>query len=193
MTPCLLATVLFTLGVPFLHAAERAALVREAIIYLSPDTNSAKLGEAGRGREIILLDRSRNWLHVEALLGFAKTPDPSFVEDEEHPREEALTLSGLDEDYLVLSTIHSAKGLEWEDVHLIHASDGNIPSDMALTTSEGLEEERRLFYVALTRPRHSLSVYVPLRYYHRPRARDDGLRSHRTALGRTHGKAARHL
>lgn len=83
MTPYLLATVLFTLGVPFLHAAERAALVREAIIYLSPDTNSAKLGEAGRGREIILLDRSRNWLHVEALLGFAKTPDPAFVEDED--------------------------------------------------------------------------------------------------------------
>ena len=80
---------------------------------------------------------------------------------------------GLDEDYLVLSTIHSAKGLEWEDVHVIHASDGNIPSDMALSTKEGLEEERRLFYVALTRPRRSLTVYVPQRYYHRPRARDD--------------------
>jgi DNA helicase-2/ATP-dependent DNA helicase PcrA len=80
---------------------------------------------------------------------------------------------GLDEDYLVLSTIHSAKGLEWDHVHVIHASDGNIPSDMALSTPEGLEEERRLFYVALTRPRRSLSVCVPLRYYHHPRARDD--------------------
>src|SRR5439155_13909830 len=80
---------------------------------------------------------------------------------------------GLDEDYLVLSTIHSAKGLEWDHVHVIHASDGNIPADMALSTPEGLEEERRLFYVALTRPRRSLAVYVPLRYYHRPRARDD--------------------
>jgi DNA helicase-2/ATP-dependent DNA helicase PcrA len=80
---------------------------------------------------------------------------------------------GLDEDYLVLSTIHSAKGLEWEHVHVIHASDGNIPADMALTTPDGLEEERRLFYVALTRPRRSLSIHVPLRYYHRPRARDD--------------------
>jgi DNA helicase-2/ATP-dependent DNA helicase PcrA len=79
----------------------------------------------------------------------------------------------LDEDYLVLSTIHSAKGLEWDDVHLIHACDGNIPADMALSTKDGLEEERRLFYVALTRPRRSLSIYVPLRYYHRPRARDD--------------------
>ena len=80
---------------------------------------------------------------------------------------------GLDEDYLVLSTIHSAKGLEWEHVHLIHASDGNVPADMALSTPEGLEEERRLFYVAVTRPRRSLHIYVPRRYYHRPSARDD--------------------
>jgi ATP-dependent DNA helicase UvrD/PcrA len=80
---------------------------------------------------------------------------------------------GLDEDYLVLSTIHSAKGLEWDHVHVIHASDGNIPSDMALSTKDGLEEERRLFYVAVTRARRSLAVYVPVRYYHRPRARDD--------------------
>jgi hypothetical protein len=79
----LFATALMSLGAPFLHAAERAALVREAVIYLSPDISSAKLGQAGRGREVILLDRSRNWLHVEALLGFAQTPDPAFVEDED--------------------------------------------------------------------------------------------------------------
>ena len=79
----LFITVLTALGAPFLHAAERAALVREAVIYLSPDTSSAKLGEAGRGREVILLERARNWLHVEALLGFAQTPDPAFVEDED--------------------------------------------------------------------------------------------------------------
>jgi hypothetical protein len=79
----LFITALTTLGAPFLHAAERAALVREAVIYLSPDTSSAKLGEAGRGREVILLERARNWLHVEALLGFAQTPDPAFVEDED--------------------------------------------------------------------------------------------------------------
>jgi outer membrane protein assembly factor BamD (BamD/ComL family) len=64
-------------------AAERAALVREAVIYLSPDTGSSKLGDAERGRELILLDRSRGWLHVEALLGTAHTHDPAFDEDEE--------------------------------------------------------------------------------------------------------------
>jgi DNA helicase-2/ATP-dependent DNA helicase PcrA len=79
----------------------------------------------------------------------------------------------LEEDYLILSTVHSAKGLEWDVVHVINASDGNFPADMALSTPEGLEEERRLFYVALTRARQILDIYVPLRYYHRPNARDD--------------------
>ena len=79
----------------------------------------------------------------------------------------------LDEDYLVLSTVHSAKGLEWDAVHLISAYDGNFPSDMATRDDESIAEERRLFYVALTRARRRLHVYVPARYYHRPHARDD--------------------
>ncbi len=78
----------------------------------------------------------------------------------------------MDEDWLVLSTIHSAKGLEFDAVHVIHAADGNIPSDMALGSVEGLEEERRLFYVAVTRARRDLAIYVPLRYHHH-RVRDD--------------------
>ncbi len=72
----------------------------------------------------------------------------------------------LDDDYLVLSTIHSAKGLEWDAVYVIHAADGNIPSDMSTKDSEGVEEERRLFYVALTRAKTWLYVLCPLRYYH---------------------------
>jgi DNA helicase II / ATP-dependent DNA helicase PcrA len=74
----------------------------------------------------------------------------------------------LDEDYLVLSTIHSAKGCEWDAVHVIHAADGMIPSDMALGDEAGLDEELRLFYVALTRAKRSLYVYFPMRYYYRP-------------------------
>jgi DNA helicase II / ATP-dependent DNA helicase PcrA len=69
----------------------------------------------------------------------------------------------LDEDYLTLSTVHSAKGLEWTAVHLIHAVDGAFPSDMALSTDDGLEEEQRLFYVAVTRARDSLTIYTPAR------------------------------
>ena len=79
----------------------------------------------------------------------------------------------LDEDYLVLSTIHSAKGGEWDAVRIIHASDGMIPSDMATGDASTIEEERRLLYVAMTRARDVLEVYFPLRYYHRPRGQGD--------------------
>ncbi len=70
-----------------------------------------------------------------------------------------------EEDFLILSTIHSAKGCEWDVVYVIHAADGNIPSDMATGTAEEVEEERRLFYVALTRAKDFLEVCVPLKYY----------------------------
>jgi DNA helicase II / ATP-dependent DNA helicase PcrA len=79
----------------------------------------------------------------------------------------------IDEDWLVISTIHSAKGLEWDVVHLLHVTDGNIPSDMALGSPAGLEEERRVLYVALTRARNALHLYVPERYHHHPNGRDD--------------------
>ena len=79
----------------------------------------------------------------------------------------------LDEDYLILSTIHSAKGLEWDVVHVIHAADGMIPSDMATGDDDEIEEERRLLYVALTRARDALHVSYPQRYYRRPRGLED--------------------
>jgi DNA helicase-2/ATP-dependent DNA helicase PcrA len=69
--------------------------------------------------------------------------------------------------------VHSAKGLEWDAVHVIAAYDGNFPADMSTSSQEGIAEERRLFYVALTRARRRLHVYVPARYYHRPRGGDD--------------------
>jgi DNA helicase-2/ATP-dependent DNA helicase PcrA len=79
----------------------------------------------------------------------------------------------LDEDWLVLSTIHSAKGLEWEAVTVIHAADGCIPSDLSTGDAEDIEEERRLFYVALTRARKHLTVMAPLRYHVRDKQPTD--------------------
>jgi len=79
----------------------------------------------------------------------------------------------VDEDYLILSTIHSAKGGEWDVVRIIHAADGMIPSDMATGDAATVEEERRLLYVAMTRARDRMEIYFPLRYYRRPRGRDD--------------------
>ena len=79
----------------------------------------------------------------------------------------------LDEDYLTLSTVHSAKGLEWPVVHVIHLVDGAFPADMALSQPAGLIEEQRLFYVAVTRAADELSLYAPLRMPHHRHGRDD--------------------
>ena len=78
----------------------------------------------------------------------------------------------LDEDYLILSTIHSAKGLEWDVVYVLNAVDGCIPSDMATGTPQEIEEERRLLYVAMTRARLFLYILQPHRFY--TRGRSDG-------------------
>ncbi|HEU0200072.1 MAG TPA: ATP-dependent helicase, partial [Burkholderiaceae bacterium] len=71
----------------------------------------------------------------------------------------------LDEDYLILSTIHSAKGQEWNAVYLLNAVDGCLPSDLATATPAEIEEERRLLYVAMTRAKDDLHILVPQRFY----------------------------
>ncbi len=127
-----------------------------------------------------LYDNARaRLLDLEQLEGLAaRSPDrarflaeialdpPSYTEDLAGPPL-------LDEDFLILSTMHSAKGFEWDAVYVIHAADGNIPSDMATGRLEEIEEERRLFYVALTRAKDWLYVCYPLRYYSYPRTFSD--------------------
>ena len=101
---------------------------------------------------------------------------PRHLEHQLDPPEATSDLAGtplLDEDYLILSTIHSAKGQEWTAVFVLNAVDGCIPSDLATGTGEEIEEERRLLYVAMTRARRQLYLHVPVRYYHRPRGIDD--------------------
>ncbi len=71
----------------------------------------------------------------------------------------------LDEDYLILSTIHSAKGQEWKSVFVLNCVDGCIPSDLGVGTSDDIEEERRLLYVAMTRAKDRLSLIVPQRFF----------------------------
>jgi DNA helicase-2/ATP-dependent DNA helicase PcrA len=104
----------------------------------------ARLGSSHASREIFLVEL---------------TLDPPEVTSDE---------SGAplrDEDYLILSTIHSAKGQEWRAVFVLNVVDGCIPSDMATGNSIEIEEERRLLYVAMTRARHHLHLLVPLRFY----------------------------
>jgi UvrD-like helicase C-terminal domain len=71
----------------------------------------------------------------------------------------------LDEDYLILSTIHSAKGQEWDTVFILNLVDGCIPSDMATGKPEQIDEERRLLYVAMTRAREHLHLVQPRRAF----------------------------
>jgi DNA helicase-2/ATP-dependent DNA helicase PcrA len=77
----------------------------------------------------------------------------------------------LDEDYLILSTIHSAKGQEWDVVYVLNCADGCIPSDMATGDPQQIEEERRLLYVAMTRAKNQLHLIHPLRFYVRTQHR----------------------
>ena len=120
--------------------------------------------------------RLRDIDQLEALAGGYESRGRFVAELTLDPPSSTGDLAGpplLDEDWLVLSTIHSAKGLEFDVVHVIHAADGMIPSDMSTGDDDEIEEERRLLYVALTRARDALHVYVPQRYYRRPRGLED--------------------
>jgi DNA helicase-2/ATP-dependent DNA helicase PcrA len=84
------------------------------------------------------------------------------------PPQASSDLSGapyLDEDFLILSTVHSAKGQEWDAVHVLNVADGNFPSEFSTGKAELIEEERRLLYVAMTRAKNDLHLIAPLKYY----------------------------
>ncbi|UVK37949.1 ATP-dependent helicase [Mesorhizobium sp. AR10] len=79
-----------------------------------------------------------------------------------------------DEDYLILSTIHSAKGQEWKNVFVLNTVDGCIPADLGVGTKEDIDEERRLLYVAMTRAKDGLHLVTPQRFFtHGQAARGD--------------------
>ena len=108
---------------------------------------------------------------LETLEGLGRNHQSreSFLSDLTLDPPEALgDLAGdplIDEDYLILSTIHSAKGQEWDVVYILNVVDGCIPSDMATGSKEEIEEERRLLYVAMTRARDHLYLIQPHRFY----------------------------
>ncbi|MDB5293964.1 MAG: UvrD/REP helicase, partial [Phycisphaerales bacterium] len=143
---------------------EQVAAVREfysPILEKRYDQSQVRQRDLEQLEQICTNFRSRNVMLTELALD-----PPSATQDLAGPplREE---------DFLILSTIHSAKGCEWDAVYVIHAADGNIPSDMATGSDEEIEEERRLFYVAMTRAKDFLEVCVPLRYYHKKHATGD--------------------
>jgi DNA helicase-2/ATP-dependent DNA helicase PcrA len=114
--------------------------------------------------------RGRDLVNLEKIATDYRSRGKFLVDLQLDPPVSTSDLAGpptKDEDWLVLSTIHSAKGCEWDVVYLIHAADGCLPSDMSTGSEEEIEEERRLTYVAMTRPRDFLYVTWPFRYYHK--------------------------
>jgi DNA helicase-2/ATP-dependent DNA helicase PcrA len=105
---------------------------------------------------------------LEQIAGAFATRERFLSELTLDPPQASGDLSGpplLDEDYLVLSTIHSAKGQEWSSVYVLNVADGNFPSEFAGGKPDLLEEERRLLYVAMTRAKDELHLLAPLKYY----------------------------
>ncbi len=101
----------------------------------------------------------------ESFLTDLTLDPPSATSDESGP-------PSRDEDYLILSTIHSAKGQEWKSVFVLNVVDGCIPSDLGVGTAEDIEEERRLLYVAMTRAKDHLMLLLPQRFYAHQQARN---------------------
>ena len=143
--------------------AERIDALRE---WLDPTLDRFGDGAARRADLERLADLAAGYDRLDAFLTESTLDPPASTSDLAGPPH-------LDDDWLTLSTIHSAKGGEWDIVHLLHAADGNIPSDLATGDPEQIEEERRLLYVAATRARDELHVHVPLRFHHHRNRYDD--------------------
>lgn len=175
-----------------LHPGATALVGREAEIELLKRCwRSAKDGqtsvvlvsaEAGLGKE-----RARLWyephldrIHEDAVVRRADLIQLEQIASGYPSRERFLTeltldppdatsdqagVPLLDEDYLILSTIHSAKGQEWKSVFVLNVVDGCLPSDLGAGTSAEIDEERRLLYVAMTRAKDDLHLIVPQRFF----------------------------
>ena len=112
--------------------------------------------------------RAGDLVQLERIAGTYGTRESFLTELALDPPAASSDLAGeptLDEDYLVLSTVHSAKGQEWEAVYLLNVADGNFPNEFAAGKPEQIEEERRLLYVAMTRAKTKLDLIAPLKYY----------------------------
>jgi DNA helicase II / ATP-dependent DNA helicase PcrA len=141
------------------RAAPWPVEIADAVAWLSPliemryDDARVRMGDLEALERIAAGFPSR-----ERFLSELALDPPDKTSDEAGP-------SLRDEDYLILSTIHSAKGQEWRSVFVLNCVDGCIPSDLATGSSEEIEEERRLLYVAMTRAKDELALVVPQRFY----------------------------
>lgn len=148
------------------HDDEPARQIDALCEWLDPSLDRFGDGAARRADLARLCDVAGGYERLDRFLTELTLDPPASTSDLAGPPH-------LDDDWLTLSTIHSAKGGEWDIVHLLHVADGNIPSDLATGDPEQIEEERRLLYVATTRARDELHVHVPLRFHHHRGRFDD--------------------
>ena len=121
-----------------------------------------------RQRDLVQLQQiASTYATRERFLTELALDPPDATSDEAGPPH-------LDDDYLILSTIHSAKGQEWKSVQILNVVDGCIPSDMSTGTSDEMEEERRLLYVAMTRAKDAAAAAGAAALLHAPAVRDRG-------------------
>ncbi len=139
-------------------AAPWPLAIDHAIDWYLPQLQRLHEDAAGRTADLELLRRlARGHATREDFLADLTLDPPEATSAVVEPQ--------LDEDYLILSTIHSAKGQEWSSVYVLNVVDGCIPSEMSAGSRAELEEERRLLYVAMTRAQHRLQLLVPQRFH----------------------------
>jgi DNA helicase-2/ATP-dependent DNA helicase PcrA len=141
------------------RAAPWPGEIADAVAWLSPLMESRYDDARIRMGDLEALERiASTFPSRERFLSERALDPPDATSDEAGPPLR-------DEDFLILSTIHSAKGQEWRSVFVLNCVDGCIPSDLATGSSDEIEEERRLLYVAMTRAKDDLALLVPQRFY----------------------------
>jgi len=158
------------------RAAPWPAEIADAVAWLNPLIETRYDDARVRMSDLEALERiASSFPSRERFLSELALDPPDATSDEAAPPLR-------DEDYLILSTIHSAKGQEWRSVFVLNCVDGCIPSDLATGSSEEIEEERRLLYVAMTRAKDELALVVPQRFYvhGQPRGGDRSVFASRT-------------
>jgi DNA helicase-2/ATP-dependent DNA helicase PcrA len=157
-------------------ASEWPADLGRVVEWLRPHVERRFDDFAARLADLDALERiGATYSSRERFLAEVTLDPPDATSDEAGPPHR-------DEDYLILSTIHSAKGQEWRSVFVLNAVDGCIPSELATGSRDELEEERRLLYVAMTRARDELTLVVPQRFHvhNQPRSGDKHVYASRT-------------
>ena len=132
------------------------------------ETRAALVRAASRAHARGRATRRADLLQLEQIAGGYPSRERFLTELTLDPPDATSDQAGvplLDEDYLILSTIHSAKGQEWKSVFVLNVVDGCIPSDLGTGTTAEIEEERRLLYVAMTRAKDDLHLIVPQRFF----------------------------